>query len=151
MAKIAPLGPGSPEMNVLISIIIVGNKNSIKWYVACHGYLKNHQSYIEKKCNKKIEKMSLLAVKIELKKIQQSSISYDESSLNPNIIFLCEKLWPVAWKQEFTSKKRKNENFEKQKHAFFLMSQGSLDPKIRFLVKKVCLVARVQSHRHENE
>ena len=28
-------------------IIIVG-KNSLKWQVACHGYLKNHQSYIEK-------------------------------------------------------------------------------------------------------
>ena len=35
-------------------------------------------------------------------------------------------------------KKRKNENFEKQKNAFFLMSQGSLNPKIRFLCQKTC-------------
>jgi len=30
---------------------------------------------------------------------------------------------------------------------FFLMSQGSLDPKIRFLCQKVCSVARVQTNR----
>ena len=36
-------------------------------------------------------------------------------------------------------KKRKNENFEK-KIRFFLMSQGSLNPKIRFLGQKVCPV-----------
>ena len=35
------------------------------------------------------------------------------------------------------NKKRKNENFQKQKNLFFLMSQGSLDPKIRFLGQKV--------------
>ena len=35
-------------------------------------------------------------------------------------------------------KKRKNENFEKQKkNRFFLMFQGSLNPKIRFLGQKV--------------
>ena len=28
------------------------------------------------------------------------------------------------------------------------MSQGSLDPKIRFIGQKVCSVARVQTHRH---
>ena len=31
------------------------------------------------------------------------------------------------------------------------MSQGSLDPKIRFLGQKVCSVARVQTDRHESE
>ena len=30
---------------------------------------------------------------------------------------------------------------------FFLMSQGSLDPKIRFIGQKVCSVARVQTDR----
>ena len=45
----------------------------------------------------------------------------------------------------YKGEKRKNENFEKQKNAFFLMSQGSLDPKIRFLGQKVCSVARVQT------
>ena len=50
-------------------------------------------------------------------------------------------------------KKRKNENFEKQKNVFFLlMSQGSLNPKIGFLGQKVCSVARLhtdtQTHRH---
>ena len=32
--------------------------------------------------------------------------------------------------------------------SFFLMSQGSLNPKIRFLGQKVCSVAPVQTHRH---
>merc|ERR1712102_194986 len=36
---------------------------------------------------------------------------------------------------------------KKQKNAFFLMSQGSLDPKIRFLGQRVCSVARVQTDR----
>ena len=43
----------------------------------------------------------------------------------------------------------------KNKKSFFLMSQGSLDPKIRFLGQKVCSVARVhtdrQTDRHESE
>ena len=51
-----------------------------------------------------------------------------QGSLNPNITNLGEKLWPEAWNQKFTSyirkksknayKKRKNENFEKQKNEF---------------------------------
>ena len=32
-----------------------------------------------------------------------------------------------------------------KKIGFFLMSQGSLNPKIRFLGQKVCPVARVQT------
>ena len=35
-----------------------------------------------------------------------------------------------------------------KKKLFFLMSQGSLDPKIRFLGQKVCSVARAQTDRH---
>ena len=35
-----------------------------------------------------------------------------------------------------------------KKMRFFLMSQGSLDPKIRFIGQKVCSVARVQTDRH---
>ena len=35
-----------------------------------------------------------------------------------------------------------------KKMRFFLMSQGSLDPKIRFLGQKVCSVAHVQTDRH---
>ena len=38
-----------------------------------------------------------------LKKCQKSSISMVQGSLNPNITFLGEKLWPVAWNQTFTS------------------------------------------------
>ena len=42
-----------------------------------------------------------------------------------------------------------------KKMRFFLMSQGSFDPKIRFIGQKVCSVARVQtdrhSYRHESE
>ena len=33
-----------------------------------------------------------------------------------------------------------------KKMRFFLMSQGSFSPKIRFLGQKVCFVARVQTH-----
>ena len=43
-------------------------------------------------------------------------------------------------------KKRQNKNFEK-KMRFFLMYQGSLNPKIRFLGQKMCSVARLQTHR----
>ena len=35
-----------------------------------------------------------------------------------------------------------------KKMRFFLMSQGSFNPKIRFLGLKVCPVARPQTHRH---
>ena len=35
-----------------------------------------------------------------------------------------------------------------KKMRFFLMSQGSLDPKIRFLGQKVCSVAREHTDRH---
>ena len=42
-----------------------------------------------------------------------------------------------------------------KKMRFFLMSQGSLDPKIRFIGQKVCSVTCVQTdrqtHRHESE
>ena len=34
-----------------------------------------------------------------------------------------------------------------KKMRFFLMSQGSLDPKNRFIGQKVCYVARVQTQR----
>ena len=51
--------------------------------------------------------------------------------LKPNITFLGEKLWPVAWNK---------------KMCFFLMSQGSFNPKIRFLGQKVCFVAHTDSH-----
>ena len=35
-----------------------------------------------------------------------------------------------------------------KKMRFFLMSQGSFNPKIRFLSQKVCPVARSQTDRH---
>ena len=35
-----------------------------------------------------------------------------------------------------------------KKFVFFLMSQGSLNPKIRFLGEKVCSVACVQTDTH---
>ena len=34
-----------------------------------------------------------------------------------------------------------------KKMRFFLMSQGSLDPKIRFIGQKVCSVARIQTDK----
>ena len=51
-------------------------KNSVKWYVECHGYLKNHQSY-NGQLPIKSKKMSPLTVKNGIfKKFQKSSISY---------------------------------------------------------------------------
>ena len=41
---------------------------------------------------------------------------------------------------------RKNLNFKKT--FFFLMSQGSLNPKIRFLGQKLCSVARERTDTH---
>ena len=38
-----------------------------------------------------------------------------------------------------------------KKMRFFLMSQGSFNPKIRFLGQKVCPVARRQTHTHESD
>ena len=35
-----------------------------------------------------------------------------------------------------------------KKMRFFLMSQGSLNPKIRFLGQKMCSVARLHTDRH---
>ena len=35
-----------------------------------------------------------------------------------------------------------------KKMRFFLMSQGSLNPKIRFLCQKICSVARVRTDTH---
>ena len=58
------------------------------------------------------------------------------------------------------NKKRKKMNISKnKKKGFFLMSQGSLDPKIRFLGQKMCSVVRIQTDtqtdthtdRHESE
>ena len=52
----------------------------------------------------------------------------------------------ILKKSKSVYKKHKNENFEKQKEiVFFLMSQGSFNPKIRFLGQKVCPVARGQT------
>ena len=87
------------KWNVLISIVIVG-KNSLKWQVACHGYLKNHQSYFEK-LPQKLEKDPW---KPEFSKnVKSLKFSMVQGPLNPNITFLGEKLFLVAWKQKFTS------------------------------------------------
>jgi len=54
--KLPPLNQGYPEMKC--PFFLHHNcceKNSVKWYVACHGYVYNHQSYIEK-LPKEIEK-----------------------------------------------------------------------------------------------
>ena len=38
-----------------------------------------------------------------------------------------------------------------KKMRFFLMSQGSINPKIRFLGQKVCSVAHLHTGRHESD
>ena len=82
-----------------------------------------------------------------------------QGSLNPNITFLGEKLWPLAWNKKFTGRKHwkmpiKSVKMKilkrKIKINFYLMFQGSLNPKCRFLGQKVCFVARVQTHRQKD-
>ena len=51
--------------------------------------------------------------------------------------------WPKKGPQ-----RAKNQNFEKQKLRFFLMSQGVLCQKIRFLGQKLWPVACEQKHKH---
>ena len=43
------------------------------------------------------------------------------------------------------------QNVKKIKMLFFLMTQGSFSPKIRFLDQKVCSITRGQTDRHESE
>ena len=85
-----------------------------------------------------------------------------QGSINPNITFLGEKLWPVAWNEnllvlyeekieKMPIKSVKNIISKNKKSVFFLMSQGSFNPKIRFLGQKVCSVACDQTHTHESE
>ena len=68
--------------------------------------LKNHKIYF-KNCTQKTQKKTTgkitpLTVKNGiLKKCQKSSISYLQGSLSPNITFLSEKLWPVAWHKKY--------------------------------------------------
>ena len=47
MLKMTPLGldHGGPKTKFTYFHCF---KNPVKWYVTCHGYLKNHQSYFEK-------------------------------------------------------------------------------------------------------
>ena len=68
-------------------------------------------------------------------------------SLGPGVSWNEEVLYKGK-KSKNANKKRKNENFKKQKIHFFLMSQFSLDPKNRFLAQKMCSVARVQTDTH---
>ena len=80
-----------------------------------------------------------------------------QGSLNPNTTFLGEKLWPLAWNQNFTNLKKKYLKMaiksvkmkisKNKKMRFFLVSQGSFHPKIRFLDQKVYSVARLQADR----
>ena len=80
----------------------------------------------------------------------KSSISYGTRFSQPKIshTFLGEKKLQVLYKKQ----KCKNENFEKKKKMrFFLMSQGSFNPKIKFLGQKVCSVAREHTDTHESD
>ena len=58
-----------------------------------HGYLKTHQSYVKNCKNKERKKMTPLTVKNEFSKnVKSLQFPMVQGSLNPNIIFLCEKL-----------------------------------------------------------
>ena len=72
-----------------------------------------------------------------LKKNQMSSICYGPRFSQP-------KYHNPRWKIVTG----KNEHFGEKKMRFFLMSQGSFNPKIRFLCQKVCPVARPQTQTH---
>ena len=78
--------------------------------------------------------------------------------LNPNITFLGEKMWHVAWNQKITSViKGKNRKMPiisvktkiSKKCVIFPMFQGSPNPK-RFLAQKMRPVARSQTDRHSH-
>ena len=73
-------------------------KNSLKWYVACHGYLKNHQSYIEKL--PKNRKMTPLTIKNGIfKKLQKPSISNGARISQPKYHtprYVCLSVLPVC-------------------------------------------------------
>ena len=100
------------------------------------------------------------------KNVKSLKLPMVQGSLNPNIILLHKKNDQqlenknllVLYKEKNTKmpiKSVKMKISKNKKMRFFLMSQGSLDPKIRFLGQKVCSVARVQTHRqthrHESE
>ena len=57
------------------------------------------------------------------------------------------KVFNFLWYKVLSTqiKNCEHEHFEK-KMRFFLMSQGSLNPKIKFLGQKVCPVSRPQTH-----
>ena len=100
-------------------------------------------------------KMPIKCVKMKISK---------KKCVFPKIRFLGQKVCPVARGQTDRRKnllvlyKGKNRKMpiksvkmkisKNKKMRFFLMSQGSFNPKIRFLGQKVCPVARPQTHRH---
>ena len=104
------------------------------------------------KIAKKIEKISHLMVKNWIFNFFFNSLQFSmvQGSLNPNITFLSEKLWPVAWNKKLlvlykekntkkTIKSVKMKILKNKNMRFFLMSQVSLNPKIRFLCQKCAL------------
>ena len=79
-----------------------------------------------------------------------------KGSLNPNITSIGEKLWPVAWKQKFTSviEEKKWKIAIKSVKMKILKNKKMCFPKItqliRFLGQKVCPVARSQTEHCEH-
>ena len=96
MDKLPPLDQGDPEMKCPYLHHNCWEKNSIKLYVACHGYLKNHQSYIEK-LPKKSDKITLFypfyGTSLKGRRILNSEVKFNA--------ILALVYFRYAWKQAF--------------------------------------------------
>ena len=77
--------------------------------------------------------------------IQQADIH--QSDCHTNLQRIKKKILENGRKK--APQRAKNQNFEKQKLRYFLMSQRVLCQKIRFLGQKLSPVARVQTDRHQ--
>ena len=92
------LDQGVLNWTVLISITIVGeNSLNDRSHAMDIGHLKNHQSYFEKLPKNRENDPFNRKNWIFKKKIKSLQFLIVQGSLNPNITFLVEKLWPVAW------------------------------------------------------
>ena len=109
------------------------------------------KSYIENSTQKN-GRINPLTVKMEFSnKVESLQLLMEQGYINLNITFLSEKLWPVTWKQKFTSvlygKNRKMQiknvkiRISKNKKYIFSCPKDYSVKKNRFLDEKVCSVA----------
>ena len=87
---------------------------------------------------------NFLWCKVHSTQISQSQVkNCDQNLETKNLLVLYKEK-----NRKMHIKSEKMKISKNKKMRFFLMSQGSSNPKIRFLGQKVCLVARPQTHTH---